>query len=204
MISLVVKMARHTTVQLRERILILSKSGKTSRDIASVLGVGKSTVNDLLAKHRSGLSLKDKPRSGRPKKTSVQLDRIIKRKSTAAVKKTAIDFCRELSEENKADVSGRAVSRRLSQVGLLGHVGRKTAFISNRNQKVRLEFPLKHQNWTVDYSKKVGFSDESEFNLFGNDGRRYVKRPRGARNDSRYAIFTVKHGGGNVLVWGIS
>ena len=204
MISLVVKMARHTTVQLRERILILSKSGKTSRDIASVLGVGKSTVNDLLAKHRSGLSLKDKPRSGRPKKTSVQLDRIIKRKSTAAVKKTAIDFCRELSEENKADVSGRAVSRRLSQVGLLGRVGRKTAFISNRNQKVRLEFPLKHQNWTVDYSKKVGFSDESEFNLFGSDGRRYVKRPRGARNDSRYAIFTVKHGGGNVLVWGIS
>jgi len=50
--------------------------------------------------------------------------------------------------------------------------------------------------------RKVLFSDESKFQLFGSDGRKYVRRPTGTRYNSRYQIPTIKHGGGNVMVWG--
>ena len=36
--------------------------------------------------------------------------------------------------------------------------------------------------------------------LFGSDGIRYVRRPKGYRNNLKHQLPTVKHGGGNVMV----
>ena len=57
-------------------------------------------------------------------------------------------------------------------------------------------------NWSREQWSKVLFSDESKFMLFGSDGIRYVRRPKSHRNDPKYQLPTVKHGGGNVMVWG--
>ena len=38
--------------------------------------------------------------------------------------------------------------------------------------------------------------------LFGSDGIRYVRRPKGHRSDPKYQLPTVKHGGGNTMFWG--
>ena len=57
-VSLLINMARHTRIQLRETILRLWKQGKSSQTIALTVGVGKSTVSDFLTKYRSGYSLK--------------------------------------------------------------------------------------------------------------------------------------------------
>lgn len=46
------------------------------------------------------------------------------------------------------------------------------------------------------------FSDESKFQLFGSDDRKYVRRPTGTRYNVRYQIPTLKHGGENVMPWG--
>ena len=46
------------------------------------------------------------------------------------------------------------------------------------------------------------WSDESKFNLHGSDRWHYVRRPRGEKLNPRYTRATVKHGGGNVMVWG--
>lgn len=196
-------MARHTQIQIRERVIKFSEEGKSSREIASLLSIGKSTVNDIIVKYRAGYGLKDRPRSGRPRKTSKKVDRIIKRKSTADVKKTAAEIAREIQDENLANVSRSTVTRRLHDVGLFGRIGIKKPLISKKNKKARLQFAKDHQNWTVEDWKKVAFSDESKFNLFGSDGRQHVRRPIGTRNDVRYQIPTVKHGGGSVMVWGV-
>jgi len=72
--------------------------------------------------------------------------------------------------------------------------------LSKKNRKARLEFAIEHINWTVTDRSKILWSDESKFNLFGNDSRSNV-RPIGQRFNVKYLKLTVKFGGGNVMVW---
>ena len=46
------------------------------------------------------------------------------------------------------------------------------------------------------------WSDESKFNVFGNDGKPYVRRPPLQELNPKYTKKTVKHGGPSVMVWG--
>ena len=46
------------------------------------------------------------------------------------------------------------------------------------------------------------WTDESKFNRFGSDRKQYVRRPQNQELSPRYTLKTVKHGGGNVIVWG--
>ena len=68
--------------------------------------------------------------------------------------------------------------------------------------KARLKFARTHLDWSVADWGRVLWSDESKFNLFSSDGIRYVRRPLGQRNNPKYQVPTVKHGGGSVMVWG--
>ena len=95
------------------------------------------------------------------------------------------------------------VSRRLNDVGLFGRIGLNKPFISEKNRKARLQFAKEHKDWTTEDCQKVAFSDESKFNLFGNDGKQYVRRSKSARMDPKDCVSTVKFGGGNVKVGGI-
>ena len=58
------------------------------------------------------------------------------------------------------------------------------------------------KSWTVNDWSKVLFSDESKFMIFSSDGIRYVRHPVGHRLNPKYQLPIVKHGGGNVMVWG--
>ncbi|GFV39927.1 transposable element Tcb1 transposase [Trichonephila clavipes] len=55
---------------------------------------------------------------------------------------------------------------------------------------------------TDNFWKKVIFSDESKFNIFGSDGRRTVWRKPNTALDPKNLRPTLKHGGGSVMVWG--
>lgn len=60
---------------------------------------------------------------------------------------------------------------------------------------------MKYRHLTKRQWEHVLWSDESKFNLFS-DGALYIRRPINQRNNPRYTIPTVKHGGGNVMLWG--
>lgn len=98
--------------------------------------------------------------------------------------------------------SSKTVQRRLIAVGLNGRIPVKKPLIRKKNLKARLEFAKRHLDWTVDDWKKVLFSDESKFELFGSNGLKYIRRPVGKRFDPKYQLPTVKHGGGSVMVFG--
>ena len=49
---------------------------------------------------------------------------------------------------------------------------------------------------------KVLWSDETKMELFGINSTRCVWRRRNAAYDPKNTIPTVKHGGGNIMLWG--
>jgi Transposase/DDE superfamily endonuclease len=100
-------------------------------------------------------------------------------------------------------ISVRTARRTLVKAGLFARRPCKKPFISAKNRKVRLQWAKDHLNWTKEDWKKILWSDESKFNLFGSDGQKYVRRPVLKRYDKRYQLPTVKHGGGSVMVWGM-
>ena len=74
--------------------------------------------------------------------------------------------------------------------------------VNLKNRKARVEFAKNHIKWSKEDWKNVLFSDESKYCLFGSDGVQYIRRPINSRNWPKYQIPTMKHGGGNVMVWG--
>ena len=54
----------------------------------------------------------------------------------------------------------------------------------------------------MDYWNHVLWSDEMKINLFGSYGFKYVRQRPGEEYKNKCVMPTVKHGGGNVVVWG--
>lgn len=73
--------------------------------------------------------------------------------------------------------------------------------MSEKNVKARLSFARQHRNWTIDDWKRVIWSDETKFNRFQSDGKQYCWRRPGETIQRHHVKQTVKHGGGNIMVW---
>jgi hypothetical protein len=61
---------------------------------------------------------------------------------------------------------------------------------------------MQHIKWTVDDWKRVIFSDKSKFMLFKSDGHQYCYIKPGQAYNDRFVKKTIKHGAGNLMVWG--
>ncbi len=65
-----------------------------------------------------------------------------------------------------------------------------------------LKFANKHLNDSEENWVKVLWSDETKIELFGINSTRRVWRRRNTAYDPK-TIPTVKHGGGNIMLWGV-
>lgn len=102
----------------------------------------------------------------------------------------------------RAGVSARTVRRRLVEAGLFGRVARKVPLLEKEHRNARLAFARKYGHWTYAQWQHVLFSDETKVNLISSDGRQYVRRPVKAEMNPRFTKKQVKHGGGNIKIWG--
>jgi hypothetical protein len=59
-----------------------------------------------------------------------------------------------------------------------------------------------HENWTQEEWDRVIFSDESKFLLFKSDGLQYCWRRPSEAFDPCFTKKHIKHGVGNIMVWG--
>ena len=189
-------------VVFRERVLQCLKDGRTQAQVARDFKIPRQLVSFWNKKKLETGTLKTSPRTGRPKVTTERQDRMISMMSKADPKRTASDINKNLAEYHNLKIHTSTVKRRLAEAGLHGRRPSKKPLISAKNRKARLAFALAHQHWTQEDWSKVLWSDESKFNLFSSDGIKYVRRPVNRRNDVRYQVPTIKHGGGSVMVWG--
>ncbi|GFV15512.1 transposable element Tc1 transposase [Trichonephila clavipes] len=180
----------------------LLKKGISYREIAKIVGRSHSCVQKIIGRFKSDGLIENK--SGRGRKSI--LSDVAKRKVLKDIKidpkLSAVKLAAETSRIMGRSVSAETVRNVIRHAGYSSRVARKKPFISLQNQKKRLEFTKTHQLKTDNFWKKVIFSDESKFNIFGSDGRRTVWRKPNTVLDPKNLRPTVKHGGGSDMVWG--
>ncbi|GFU78654.1 HTH_Tnp_Tc3_2 domain-containing protein [Trichonephila clavipes] len=170
---------RETSIDVRKFILRLFKKGKSYREIAKMVGRSHSCVQKIIGRFKSDGLIENK--SGRGRKSI--LSDVAKWKVLKDIKidpkLCAVKLAAETSRIISRSVSAETVRNVIRHAGYSSRVARKKPFISLQNQKKRLEFAKTHQLKTDNFWKKVIFSDESKFNIFGSDGRRTVwRKPR--------------------------
>ncbi|KAL0957301.1 hypothetical protein HGRIS_014897 [Hohenbuehelia grisea] len=88
------------------------------------------------------------------------------------------------------------------RMGLYGRVRWKKPWLSKKHIAARQKWAGAHSFETMMFWRRMVFSDESKFNLFGSDGKLYCRRRVGEALLERNVKKVVKHGGGNIQVWG--
>ncbi len=107
-----------------------------------------------------------------------------------------------LSADHGKTVHPRTVNRTIQQIGLKSRVARKKPYISKVNRKKRLAFATKWRDDPETWWNSVIFTDESKYNLFGSDDYQRVWRSPNTKFEEQNTVATMKHGSGNIMIWG--
>ena len=201
---------------IKIKIIDYFKNGESQISIAKRLNINKSIISRLIKKYKSTGSVKTIKSGGRPRKTNLRADKQIVR----LMKQNPFLSSKKVVEDLNLNISASTVRKRALENGLRSFRPSKKPILTKKHLKkrlvlklfdhltnfdlcrnFRLEFAKQHVNWTPEKWNTVLFSDESKFNLFNSDGICHVRRPRGKRLNPRYCQGTIKHGGGNVMVW---
>lgn len=183
---------------IRKLVVRDVQNGESHRAVAKKYSISKAAVGKILLKLKTFGSVVDRPGRGRKRKTDARTDTKIMRE----VKKNPKVTVREIQETLQLSVSGRTVRRRLVAQGLNSKLARKRPFISKANKAKRLKFAKEHADKPLEFWKTVLWTDESKFELFNRKRRVRVWCRSGEELQERHIQGTMKHGGGNVMVWG--
>ena len=171
-------------------------------EIAKTIKRSRKLVYNAIKYFKTHKQVEKVQRKKKARKTSEKEDRIIHRLSTSNPFSTAPAINKQISNEHGIKVSDSTVRRRLNEFSLGGRIARKKPFVRSQNRKKRIDFCKKYGSKNIDFWKKVLWSDETKVNLFGSDGKNYVRRPKNQEINPRYTIKTVKHGGCSLMAWG--
>uniref|UniRef100_A0A8R1EUQ5 Amino acid transporter n=1 Tax=Caenorhabditis japonica TaxID=281687 RepID=A0A8R1EUQ5_CAEJA len=138
--------------------------------------------------------------TGRPLKTSSGDDRIIVRMSKKNPRLTNTDINSELKDQYGVQDSVQGHCQKTSaQRWILRKWPSEQANDSGEEPFSSTE--VGKGSSALEWNK-VLWSDESKYLMIGTEGIIHVRRPVDKRYDPKYQVPTVKHCGGNVMVWG--
>lgn len=172
--------------------------GHSATKISSLLGISRGAVRNILAKHKQGFQVADKPRSGRP---PLLTERAL-RSMVVASKKDPFKTAREVRDECglQSAISVGTAKRVLRRNNLFGRISAPKPALTCIQKKKRLLWCKRHLNSDAAFWRKVIFSDESMIELKPRK-KKIVRRPKGQRLASKYTTGTSKFSPG-ILVWG--
>lgn len=178
----------------------MNSAGLSNRRIAANFGVNNSVISRLLARHRHTGTVEDRPRSGRPRKTTPREDRYLNRQARLQPFSTAVQLRGMWPIGGR--ISVRTVVRRLHSFRLRARRPVKRPELTRRHRQARLQWSRLHRHWNLRSWKRIHWSDESRFLLKPVDGRMRVWRERNTALNSNNVHGTTAYGGGGVTVWG--
>lgn len=186
----------------RRHMVGMLDAGMSVTEVAYRFGVHPSTVSRLKTRYQATGYVSDRPRSGRPKKTSQRKGRFIVVTSRRNRFMSAPKIARQLRNATGVRISGQTVRNRLRSVGLKGMRPVVSVPLTQRHRRLRVQWATLHQRWIQRHWNEVLFTDESRFNVEFADGRARVWRRRGEWYDPQNVIQRDCYGGGSVMVWG--
>ena len=161
----------------------------------------KSTVHNVIYAYRNLGFETMPPQNGRPQTITERdgrhLEKLLKENRRTNIHKLTDNFVASTS----TNVNTRTVKRYLHDQGFYGRVGVKKPLVTEPNRKKRLLWAQEHENWEKEWENVI-WSDESKFELFKGDGRKYVWRQEHEKYDLQYLISTFKSGQESVMIWG--
>ena len=172
------------------------------KKIANTLKLSRSTVAKIIQRFRRAGSTQNRPRVGRPKKLNARAEHHIQMLSLKDRRRSAVSIAAEIEEVGGQLVSAQTIRRTLHQIGVHGCHPRRKPLLKTIHKKARKQFAEDMSTEHMDYWNHVLWSDEVKINLFGSDGFRHVWRRPGEEYKDKCVMATVKHGDGNVMVWG--
>jgi len=193
---------RTLSAEDRGRALGMLQRNTSMREVARQLGVSHSVISRLWHRHLATGRLQDRPRSGRPKKTTNREDRYITRQAIQNRWAPSSFIRQQLRAYSNVNVSLQTIRNRLHAANIRSYRPAVRRRLTPDHRRQRRAFCRRHGRWNRRQWAQVLFSDESRFCLFSNDGRRNVWRRRGERYLDCTVRETVSFGGGSVMVWG--
>ncbi|KAK6296749.1 hypothetical protein J4Q44_G00328910 [Coregonus suidteri] len=167
---------RELCKDIRDNIVDLHKAGMGYRTIGKQLGEKATTVGTIIRKWKKFKMTVNHPRSGAPCKISLCGASMIMRKKT--------------------------ISNTLRRHGLKSCSACKVPLLKPALVQARLKFANDHLDDPEEEWEKVMWSDETKIELFGLNSTRRVWRKKKDEYNPKNTIPTVKHGGGNIILWG--
>lgn len=193
---------REVALVMRNRIIELHKNGKSYREIGKAIQLPFTTVGYIVRKYEELGSIENKPRPGRLNKLTMRVKRSVVKTALKNPMVSAQKIVEDIATSSNIIVTPQTIRNVLHNAGLKGRTPRRKPFISETNRRKRLEFALAYRNKPMDFWKTVIFSDESKFEIFSPPSIRKIWRKNKTALDPKHILQTVKHGGGNVMVWG--
>lgn len=174
-------------------------SGQTTCQISSSTGVSIGTISKICSKHCPDLP---KSSGGCPVKLSPANICHAVKLITSGKAETAVQVSKALQTITNKPVTAQTVHRHLRSTGMKAVVKKKKPHLSQKHRRERMDFAIRHKDWTLDDWKRVVWSDETKINHLGSDGRKWAWKRAGEGLSDRLVEGTVKFGGGSVMVWG--
>ncbi len=190
------------TDKKRLEVLSYMNSNKSYRYIAKTIGISTSTVSSIISKFKVSGSVDDKKRSGRPRATTIQDDRLICLTARRNPKMSCKDILNNNAVLIEKGISTRTINNRLVEKKLFSYAATKKPLLTPFDRYRRLKFCREMLTWSDYRINNIIFSDESNFQVFNRDTKLRVRRLQSEKYLPQNITPRVQGGGGSIGFWG--
>ena len=169
----------HRTLQNenRWRIICMWKAGQTQTVIARQIGINQSQVSRLIAKYRITDDVTDRPRPGRPRRSSAADDRVLVR-SAGHNPKAPLSNLRQQWQNLNVQASAKTVYRRLNEAGLKARRPRRRTFLTLDHRRNHVQGTANKLRWNLRTWRRIYWSHGNRFLLLFTNGHVRLWRRR--------------------------